>query len=97
MASTTRSDGDAAVDRRFLELLADRRRRRQLLSLKIVCCVLTAGFLASLGLTVWQLTVPFALAGVYVGLAGVFATATGVCATPYHQRRKRGRGDRAGY
>ncbi|MFE7890556.1 hypothetical protein [Streptomyces sp. NPDC057412] len=86
-------DDSAMVDRRFMDLLAARRKRRQLIALKVACYALVVGFLASLGLAIWQLTIPSMFAGVYVALAGVFATATGICATLYHQRRKNEGGD----
>ncbi|MFH0521571.1 hypothetical protein ACHBTE_30855 [Streptomyces sp. M41] len=89
-AETTAGTADEhlAVDKRFSQLLAERSRRRQLLALKVACYVLTSGFLASLGLAIWQLTIPSLIAGVYVAMAGVFATATGICATVYYQRNK---------
>lgn len=85
------ADDHAAVDKRFSDLLAARSRRRQLRALKVVCYALASGFLVSLGLAIWQLMIPSLIAGVYVAMAGVFATATGICATIYFQRKK---GDR---
>ncbi|MFI6493223.1 hypothetical protein [Streptomyces sp. NPDC050564] len=86
---STYQDDDVVV-RKFL---SNRRKRRQLRALKIASYVLIGCFLAALGLTIWQLTIPSMFAGVYAGLTGVFATCIGVSVTVYHYRRKSDRDD----
>nr|WSW70157.1 hypothetical protein OG461_30370 [Streptomyces sp. NBC_00995] len=86
VAAVNGAVGEAEVIAAFL---AGRRRLRRLLALKVTGYVMVAWFLASTGLAVWQLTVPSLLAGVYVGLATLSLTATGVCIALY-QRHKDG-------
>ncbi|MFE2471637.1 hypothetical protein [Streptomyces mirabilis] len=92
-AQATAKDDDS-VTQQFLKFLAERRRRRQLLALKITCYVLVGAFLSCIGLAIWQLTIPSMLSAVYAALAGVFATSIGICFTIYHHRRKVDRDDR---
>lgn len=79
--SGTHLDADAVIGK----YRSDRRRRRRLLTLKITSYVLVACFLTTVGLTIWQLTIPSVIAGVYVGLAALCATSIGICVTLYHR------------
>ncbi|MFJ2399175.1 hypothetical protein ACIOTI_41480 [Streptomyces sp. NPDC087843] len=79
--SGTRLDAEAVIGK----YRSDRRRRRRLLALKITSYVLVACFVMSVGLTIWQLTIPSVLAGAYVGLAALCATSIGICVTLYHR------------
>ncbi|MEU8852686.1 hypothetical protein AB0C70_42190 [Streptomyces sp. NPDC048564] len=61
------------------------RTRRRLRTLKIISYVLVVCFLASVGLAIWQLTIPSMIAAVYVGMAALCAPAIGVCVTLYQR------------
>lgn len=71
---------------------SERRTRRRLLTLKIISYVLVVYFLVSVGLAIWQLTIPSMIAAVYVGMAALCVPAIGVCVTLY-QRCKNGQDD----
>lgn len=89
VTAVTTVDKDAVIK----NFLAERRRRRQLLALKISCYVLAAGALTFIGLTIWQLTISSPLAGAYAALAGVFVAATGVGCTVYFFLRRKNNQD----
>ncbi|MER6342586.1 hypothetical protein ABT258_37675 [Streptomyces tendae] len=69
--------------------LTARRRRRQLLALKLTCYLMAAGALTFICLTIRQLTIASPVASAYGTLAGVFVAATGVSCTVYHFMRRR--------
>jgi hypothetical protein len=81
-------DGAAVIER----YRSERRTRRRLLTLKIISYVLVVYFLVSVGLAIWQLTIPSMIAAVYVGMAALCVPAIGVCVTLY-QRCKNGQDD----
>ncbi|MEV2235340.1 hypothetical protein AB0H69_43230 [Streptomyces phaeochromogenes] len=75
---------EAAVIERYR---SENRTRRRLITLKIISYLLVVCFLTSVGLAIWQLTIPSMIAAVYVGMAALCVPAVGVCVTLYQRCR----------
>ncbi|MEU5540047.1 hypothetical protein [Streptomyces sp. NPDC020362] len=80
---------DDTITEHVRKVIANRRRTRQLQALKITGYLMATGCLTSIGLTIWQLTIPSLYAGAYATLAGVFAATTGITISTHRNRRNR--------